>query len=717
MRWIPLLVAWSLLLAPAGAQSVLCLGDSITAGAGSPPGTAAWPELLAQRLGPGAQVAVIAAGGASLSSVAARPLLETAAWKDFESTGFETAVVVLGTNDSVAAGEASPWEDLERFDADVERLLDAVRGRFAVDHILLCTPTPMLAQAPGLSPERRADLTARAPRIQTFGARYRALAKARPDVEFVDLGSVWGPDQVVDGVHPNAFGAAALADHLASILRIERDPEPAPIRGRLLEGPLGCSETDYHGFDRLEFGLPGDGAGCTLVLPRFVAAGRPWIWRARFFGHEPALDVALLERGFHLFYCDVAGLFGAPAAMARWDAAYSIVVDELGLGPQPVLHGLSRGGLPVLEFAIAHPHRVGAIVLDNAVCDFRSWPGGRNGQRSDADWLQLLEVWGLTDEDAMAAGNGALERLAPLVDAGISVHVLIGTADRVVPPEENGLALLERYRSAGGDATLWSKPGEGHHPHGLEPVAPLARALLRDVGIDRHNPATWPLPSVEYRSSAAGWGPDSSWSDQVERMAALAEANPQRDLVFLGDSITQGLTGAGDRLSHPNGPRAIDRFERAICLGLSGDRTEHLLYRIEHGALAKLAPRVIVLQIGVNNVNSAGHTGPEVAGGLQAVVESLARNQPQATVLICGPFPVGLDPDDPRRSALDAVHGRARVLAARDGVEYLDLRPLFLDEDGHTNGRMAADAIHVTAEGQVAWMDAIEPAIRRLLGP
>ena len=211
---------------------------------------------------------------------------------------------------------------------------------------------------------------------------------------------------------------------------------------------------------------------------------------------------------------------------------------------------------------------------------------------------------------------------------------------------------------------MWRKPGLGHHPHGLDPVEPLLRTLLRELEVDAHNPAAFPLPSVEYRAGA-GWGGDT-WAEQVQGMRALAEQNADLELVFFGDSITQGLTGAGARLTRTEGERAVDRYPGAISLGLSGDRTEHLMYRATHGALALLDPRLIVLQVGVNNVNAARHTGAETAAGLAALVDLLLEAEPQATLLLCGPFPCGHDPQDPRRAAIDQVHARARDLAARD---------------------------------------------------
>lgn len=681
------------LAALAPAQTVLCIGDSITAGAGLAP-EHHWHRLLEERLGGDAAVTALGVGGATMLRGTDRPLVETEAWLRAPDAPVDVAVVMLGTNDSVL-GRRRCWEQRGHLEEDVDFLLDEVARRFGAPRVLLCSPPPMFPGKPGLDAAREADLTERAPRLRELARRYRDLAPGRPNVEFLDLARALSEEHVTDGVHLTPFGAAALADQVAAILRTEAGPwelvlEDAEVR-----------RSEYHGFRRVDLTLA-SGAACVVVQPHRTLVGRPWLWRARFFDHQPGLDLALLDLGFHLVYVDVANLYGAPAAVARWEEAYALLT-ALGLGPKPVLLGLSRGGLPVLEFATRHPDRVGAVVLDNAVCDFRSWPGGRSGKRSDGDWSRLLVAYGLTDEQAMEDGRSPLERLAPLSEAGVPVHVLVGTADVVVPPAENGEALLARY---GGPATAWRKPGRGHHPHGLHPPAPLVRALLRELDVDTYNAAAAAQPSVEYRGHPAGWG-GGSWWDQLRHMRRLAGSHPELEVVFFGDSITQGLTGAQARVTRAGGGRPIDRFEGAISLGLSGDRTEHLLYRAEHGALALLDPRVIVVQIGINNIHGARHTGAETAEGLERLVSCLREREPQARLVLCGPFPCGRTPDDPRRVAIEAVHARARSLADGEQVQYVDLRPLFLDELGAPNERMAGDALHISPAGQEAWMEAL----------
>lgn len=704
MRLLLLLLSASLALG----QRVVCLGDSITAGSGLI-SEHHWPRLLQERLGVRAEVLGLGVGGATMLRGTDRPYVETSLWTAERDFSADVAVVILGTNDTVLQEQRKCWDKVATLETDVLILLQSIEERCGAGRVLLCSPPPMFPGKDGLDEARAADLAERAPRIAELAKAYRRLAARLPKVEFVDLSRTLGEEHVTDGVHLTPFGSAAIADRLAGVLRTPRGSRGNELVDQGIDGKHG----NYHGYERVDFALPEDGAACILVRPDTIAAGRPWLWRARFFNHQPDLDLDLLERGFHLVYVDVANLYGSPKAVRRWELAYEMFTRRLGLGPKPVLLGMSRGGLPVLNFAIAHPDRVGAIVLDNAVCDSRTWPGGSGGKRSDEDWARLLEAYELDDSRAFDDGRSPIDRLEPVAAAKLPVHVLIGTEDEVVPPATNGELLIKRLTKLGAPPTVWRKPGQGHHPHGLHPPRPLVRALLRQTGVDLHNPAAWPLSSVEYRGGA-GWG-GMTWWGQLEAMRALAAANPDLEVVFFGDSITQGLTGHEQRVTQAGGVRAIDRFPSAISLGLSGDRTEHLLYRAEHGALAILDPKVIVVQIGINNINAAKHTGAETAAGLRALVQRLREREPQATLILCGPFPCGLTPSDPRRAAVNEVHLGAAALADGKAVRYLDLRPLFLDENGAPNGRMAGDALHISGAGQSAWMEALAEPIGAIL--
>jgi len=167
-------------------------------------------------------------------------------------------------------------------------------------------------------------------------------------------------------------------------------------------------KTLWHGFDRYAF--PHGGRNCLAITPKQAAEGTPWIWRARFFGHEPQTDIALLKKGWHVVYCDVGNLYGAPAAVAHWDAFYKMLTEKHGFAKKAVLEGMSRGGLIIFNWAAANPDKVACIYADAPACDFKSWPGGKGkGKGAPSCWNACIKVYGFKDE-AEALAMAGIER-------------------------------------------------------------------------------------------------------------------------------------------------------------------------------------------------------------------------------------------------------------------------------------------------------------------
>jgi pimeloyl-ACP methyl ester carboxylesterase len=234
----------------------------------------------------------------------------------------------------------------------------------------------------------------------------------------------------------------------------------------------------WNGFVRHDFTF--NGWQAILVEPETPAAGMPWIWRARFFDAWPAVDLALLAKGFHLAYVDVADLFGSPKACARFDAYYSWLVEEQGLATKVVLEGFSRGGLAVYNWAARNPEKVCCIYADAPVCDFKSWPAGKGlAPGSPESWSKCLDAYGLTEEEALDYPGNPIDNLQPLAKAGIPAIHVCGDADEVVPVAENTDVLAQRYRALGGQIEVIQKPGVGHHPHSLENPAPVVDFILQ----------------------------------------------------------------------------------------------------------------------------------------------------------------------------------------------------------------------------------------------
>lgn len=244
------------------------------------------------------------------------------------------------------------------------------------------------------------------------------------------------------------------------------------------EPKLDIHSSTWEGFERLDFVV--DGRNCLLVLPKTAADGKPWIWRTEFFGHEPQADVALLAKGFHVAYMDVQNMYGAPVALDHMDKFHSHLVKGYGLAKKTVLEGFSRGGLFSLNWAARNPDKVACIYNDAPVCDFKSWPGGKGKSKgSPGDWERCLNVYGLTEAQALEYKLNPIDNLEPLAKAKIPLLHVCGDADEVVPIDENTRLIESRYKALGGPITVIAKPGVGHHPHSLKDPGPIVDFVIR----------------------------------------------------------------------------------------------------------------------------------------------------------------------------------------------------------------------------------------------
>jgi pimeloyl-ACP methyl ester carboxylesterase len=189
------------------------------------------------------------------------------------------------------------------------------------------------------------------------------------------------------------------------------------------------------------------------------------VWRARFWGHQPQFDIAMLNRGYHVVYCDVKDLLGGPEAVERWNEFYSYLRFEHLFNDRVVLEGMSRGGLIVYNWAAANPDKVAAIYADAPVMDFKSWPGGKGASKGHAGvWERCLKSYGFTEEEALAYTKNPVDNLAPLAKAGVPIIHVVGDRDSVVPVVENTGLAQERYQKLGGIFEVIHKPKGGRGP-------------------------------------------------------------------------------------------------------------------------------------------------------------------------------------------------------------------------------------------------------------
>jgi lysophospholipase L1-like esterase len=181
------------------------------------------------------------------------------------------------------------------------------------------------------------------------------------------------------------------------------------------------------------------------------------------------------------------------------------------------------------------------------------------------------------------------------------------------------------------------------------------------------------------------------------------------DVLFLGDSITQGWEGAGKEAWKKN-------FEplKAANFGIGGDQTQHVLWRITEGKeLEGIKPKVAVLMIGTNN--TGGYDAEQIADGITAIVAELRKQKPEMHVLLLGVFPRSEQPDTAVRQKINGVNERIAKLDDGKKVHYLDIGKKFLQEDGTLTKEIMPDLLHLSAKGYDIWAEAIKEPVEKML--
>jgi len=181
------------------------------------------------------------------------------------------------------------------------------------------------------------------------------------------------------------------------------------------------------------------------------------------------------------------------------------------------------------------------------------------------------------------------------------------------------------------------------------------------------------------------------------------------DLVFIGDSITQGWEGAGKAAwAEKYGKR------NAVNLGIGGDRTQHVLWRLDNGNIEGIKPKLAVIMIGTNN--SGTNTSEQIADGITAIVKKLREKLPETKILLLGIFPRGVDDTDAKRKVNKGANEIAAKLADGKMVEYLDIGPKFLDDKGGLSKDVMPDLLHLNPASYQTWADSIEAHVARMMG-
>lgn len=203
---------------------------------------------------------------------------------------------------------------------------------------------------------------------------------------------------------------------------------------------------------------------------------------------------------------------------------------------------------------------------------------------------------------------------------------------------------------------------------------------------------------------------ESWWTERHERaVARVRQGNV--DVVFIGDSITQGWEDEGRRVWD-----TYYKHRRAVNLGFNSDRTEHVLWRLQQGELAGIAPKLAIVMIGTNNTGIRQDPPTSTAAGIKAILTTLRTRLPHTKILLLAVFPRSPSADDPLRRLNAAVNDRIRAYADQQQVFFLDLGRRFLDHQGRLSEDLIPDALHPNERGYRLWAEGMEDEIRTLMG-
>jgi lysophospholipase L1-like esterase len=222
-------------------------------------------------------------------------------------------------------------------------------------------------------------------------------------------------------------------------------------------------------------------------------------------------------------------------------------------------------------------------------------------------------------------------------------------------------------------------------------------------------PAT-PKPPAPKESATEPKTRPGNWMQRHEGyLKEVKEKAGNVDLLFVGDSITDGWHGGGKKAWTENWEPL-----KAFNIGIGGDRTQHVIWRLQNGEVAGIKPKLAVLMIGTNNLG--GNTDDEIVAGITGCVKEIQKQLPSTKVLLLGVFPRGEKADNPARARIKAIN--EQIAKLDDGgktVKYLDIGAKFLDEQGNIPKEIMKDFLHPTAKGYDIWVSATKDTVTDML--
>lgn len=341
-------------------------------------------------------------------------------------------------------------------------------------------------------------------------------------------------------------------------------------------------------------------------------------------------------------------------------------------------------------------------------------------------WQSMLRIESRAPLDLKPYAEGTLEfdlQVSELAKGGLSVKLGCG------PGCERAVNLIEPARRWAGSGwqhvslavSCFVRQGTDFSavtlPFALEGTG-SGRVSVANVRLTRN--AKPGLACPDYRTESVtpamlneAWAIDwwqTRHEQKLDEKRQLIAAGTPPEIVFIGDSITQGWEKEG---------RAVWEQHFAplhgLALGFGGDRTENVLWRLQHGEIDGLSPKAVVMMIGTNNTGHRAEAPETTAVGIKRLLDEVRLRLPKAQVLLLAIFPRGEKPDDFLRGINERVNQLIKGYADGRNVHFLDIGAALLNPDGTLGKDVMPDLLHPNEKGYEIWQRAMAPTLQKLL--
>ncbi|MDR0559764.1 MAG: GDSL-type esterase/lipase family protein [Prevotellaceae bacterium] len=434
---------------------IACIGASITEGARiENPKENAYPGQLQALLGKNFKVENYGASGSTMLKNGNLPYWKTDAFQQALKSVPDVVFIDLGGNDAKSVNRPFYGE----LESDARAMILSFKNLPHKPRVILLLPTVSFEQDTSQIWDRmiKDEII---PRLQK--------AAMHENIEVLDMHSLLidRKDLMPDGIHPELKGAEIIAKRLFRQLTVSFD-EKFDIFQILKAKNIPYNTDSFAGYECASFKQKG--RECKIVKPKRTASHRAWIWRARFWGHEAQTDIALLERGYHLVYCDQSERMGNGQCIDEWNLFYNMLT-EAGLNRKAVLEGMSRGAVYAFNWAAANPDKVAAIYVDNPLLDMKAMYFDFDGNEKPENEITvgIKENYGVARTEIRSFKESPIDKIDSIVKGSYPILILCAELDNAAVNSQNTYPFEKSVREKGGDITVIEKKGFGHHPHSL----------------------------------------------------------------------------------------------------------------------------------------------------------------------------------------------------------------------------------------------------------